>query len=492
MPTTASSEPAPLILVDGSSYLFRAYFALPPLSTADGFPTGAIRGVIAMLRKLAKDYEGSPIAVVFDAPGKTFRDELYPDYKGTRPDMPDDLRQQIEPVHEIIRAMGLPLLRVSGVEADDVIGTLATQATAAKRNTIISTSDKDMAQLVSDHVTLVNTMSDTRMDRDGVIEKFGVPPELIIDQLALAGDSVDNIPGVEKVGVKTAAKWLNEHGDLDAVMAGAESFKGKLGENLRAALGHLPMSRTLATIKCDVELEQSIDELIPAAPDVEALREHFLRYEFKGWVAELEGDDAAVEERLDAAAERNYELVLTKKAFDDWLKRLRKAKLFAFDTETTSVDYMAAELVGVSFAVAPGEAAYVPVAHNYPGAPEQLSLTDVLEALKPILEDPKRKKVGQNLKYDLSVLARYGVTLNGIAHDTMLESYVFNSVGSRHNMDDLAQHYLGLTTIKFEDVAGKGAKQLTFDQVPLETAGEYAAEDADNVFKLDRCQAEIV
>ena len=484
MPTTASSEPAPLILVDGSSYLFRAYFALPPLSTADGFPTGAIRGVIAMLRKLAKDYEGSPIAVVFDAPGKTFRDELYPDYKGTRPDMPDDLRQQIEPVHEIIRAMGLPLLRVSGVEADDVIGTLATQATAAKRNTIISTSDKDMAQLVSDHVTLVNTMSDTRMDRDGVIEKFGVPPELIIDQLALAGDSVDNIPGVEKVGVKTAAKWLNEHGDLDAVMAGAESFKGKLGENLRAALGHLPMSRTLATIKCDVELEQSIDELIPAAPDVEALREHFLRYEFKGWVAELEGDDAAVEERLDAAAERNYELVLTKKAFDDWLKRLRKAKLFAFDTETTSVDYMAAELVGVSFAVAPGEAAYVPVAHNYPGAPEQLSLTDVLEALKPILEDPKRKKVGQNLKYDLSVLARYGVTLNGIAHDTMLESYVFNSVGSRHNMDDLAQHYLGLTTIKFEDVAGKGAKQLTFDQVPLETAGEYAAEDADITLQL--------
>ncbi|MEM6707513.1 MAG: DNA polymerase I [Pseudomonadota bacterium] len=490
MPTKTPANTPPLILVDGSSYLFRAYFALPALSTSDGHPTGAVRGVIAMLRKLAKDYAGSPIAVVFDAPGDTFRNELYPEYKGNRPDMPEDLREQIKPIHEIIRAMGLPLLMVAGVEADDVIGTLASQATAGKRPTVISTSDKDMAQLVSDHVTLVNTMSYTRLDRDGVVEKFGVPPERIIDQLALAGDSVDNIPGVEKVGVKTAAKWLNEHGDLDTIMAQAESFKGKLGENLRAALDQLPLSRTLATIKCDVELEQSIDELIPAAPDRAALTELFTRFEFKSWIAELDADDgesdapAAADDTGAATTDRNYETVLTPKQLSSWITRLKKAKCFAFDTETTSVDYMVAELVGVSFAVAPGEAAYVPVAHSYPGAPDQLSLTTVLDALRPLLEDSKLKKVGQNLKYDLSVLARYDITLKGIAHDTMLESYVLNSVGSRHNMDDLAKNYLGLTTIKFEEVAGKGAKQLTFDQVPLETAAEYAAEDADITLQL--------
>ncbi|MFK7915322.1 MAG: DNA polymerase I [Pseudomonadales bacterium] len=481
MPSKSKKSVAPLLLVDGSSYLFRAYYALPDLTTSDGFPTGAVRGVIAMLRKLAKDYPQSPIAVVFDAPGKTFRDDMFDQYKANRTATPDDLKQQIAPIHEIIRAMGLPLIVESGVEADDVIGTLALQATQSQRDTVISTGDKDMAQLVSDHVTLVNTMTETTMDRDGVVAKFGVPAERIIDYLALMGDTVDNIPGVPKVGPKTAAKWLNEHGDLDSIMANADAIKGKVGENLRASLEQLPLSRALTTIKCDVELPQSIAELIPAEPDQEALLELFTRYEFKGWIDELgvAGDSAASSD-----VERNYECVTDQKALDRWIKKLTAAPLFAFDTETTSLDYMVADLVGFSFATGPGEAAYVPVGHDYVGAPEQLSLTTALAALKPLLEDPAQLKVGQNLKYDMSVLKRYDVHLAGIGFDTMLESYVFNSVGSRHNMDALADKYLGEKTIKFEEIAGKGVKQLTFNQVPLEQASDYAAEDADITLRL--------
>ncbi len=478
---------APLVLVDGSSYLFRAYYALPDLSTKDGFPTGAIRGVIAMLRKLAKDYQDSPIAVVFDAPGDTFRNELYPEYKANRAETPTDLKEQIAPIHEIIRAMGLPLLVEPDVEADDVIGTLALQATQQERDTVISTSDKDMAQLVSDHVTLVNTMTETTMDRDGVVEKFGVPAERIIDYLALMGDSVDNIPGVPKVGPKTAAKWLQQRGDLDTIIANADSIKGKVGENLRNALEQLPLSRTLATIKCDVSMDASITDLIPTEPDRAALVELFRRYEFKSWLDEMDGGETAAQQSAQTAASaaaRNYECVSSMKDLKHWIKKLKAAPLFAFDTETTSIDYMIADLVGVSFALAPGEAAYVPLAHDYVGAPKQLSLTDVLAQLKPLLEDPRQKKVGQNLKYDMSVLKRYDIQLDGIEFDTMLESYVLNSVGSRHNMDALAEKYLGETTIKFEEIAGKGAKQLTFNQVPVEQAIDYAAEDADITLRL--------
>jgi DNA polymerase-1 len=478
---TAPSGDAPLLLVDGSSYLFRAYHALPELKTSDGRPTGAVRGVIGMLRKLAKDYEGSAIAVVFDAKGKTFRDDIFPQYKANRPPMPGDLAEQIEPIHRIIEAMGLPLIVVVGVEADDVIGTLASEATRKQRPTVISTGDKDMAQLVTDHVTLINTMSETAMDRHGVVEKFGVPPELIIDYLALMGDSVDNIPGVSKVGPKTAAKWLNEFGDLDGVIASAENIKGKVGENLRASLEQLPVSKTLTTIKCDVPLEVGIDDLTPRPVNEPQLQELFERFEFKTWMTEFE---VATESPAAVVTEQNYECIDTHAQLDDWLQRLAEANLFAFDTETTSLDYMDAELVGVSFCCEPGHAAYVPLAHNYPGAPDQLGLTDVLNKLKPLLEDPAILKVGQNLKYDMSVLARYGIELAGVAFDTMLESYVLNSTASRHNMDALADKYLGRATIHFEDVAGKGAKQITFDQVAVEQAVTYAAEDADVTLQL--------
>jgi DNA polymerase-1 len=483
--TAANAEP-PLLLVDGSSYLFRAYHALPELMTTDGVPTGAVRGVISMLRKLAKDYQGSPIAVVFDAKGKTFRDEIFPEYKANRPPMPDDLREQIEPIHQIIEAMGLPLIMVAGVEADDVIGTLAKEATDKKRDTVVSTGDKDMAQLVTDHVTLINTMSETAMDRDGVIAKFGVAPELIIDYLALMGDSVDNIPGVPKVGPKTAAKWLNQFGDLDAVVASADEIKGKVGENLRANLDQLSLSRTLTTIKCDVELEVGIEDLTPRAVDDARLLALFERLEFKSWLTEVGGAAPARTTAIAAVAvaEQNYECVSSLAQLDEWLQRLAAADLFAFDTETTSLDYMDAELVGVSFCCEPGHAAYVPVTHDYVGAPDQLSLTQVLQRLKPILEDPAQQKVGQNLKYDMSVLARYGIKLAGVAYDTMLESYVFNSTATRHNMDALADKYLGRTTIHYEDVAGKGAKQITFNQVPVEQAVPYAAEDADITLQL--------
>ncbi len=481
-----NSLDGPLVLVDGSSYLFRAFYALPDLSTSEGHPTGAIRGVIAMLRRLAKDYATSPIAVIFDAPGKTFRDDMYPEYKANRASMPDDLRPQIEPIHKIVQAMGLPLLVIPDVEADDVIGTLAEQATKDKRHTVISTGDKDIAQLVSDHVTLVNTMTDTKMDREGVIEKFGVPPEAIIDYLALMGDTVDNIPGVPKVGPKTAAKWLKEHGTLDTIIAKADSFKGKIGEHLRGALEQLPLSKALTTIKCDVELDVDIHGLVPTEPDVAALTELFKTYEFKGWLDELAaGDSGAMEQ---PAAKREYDTIFDAKALDAWIAKLEAAELFAFDTETTSLNYMDADLVGFSFAVetADGgtEAAYLPVGHDYLGAPEQLSLTDALAKLKPLLEDPTQLKVGQNLKYDMSVLGRYDVVLAGIAFDTMLESYVLDSVGSRHNMDALAEKYLNEKTVHFEDIAGKGVKQITFNQVPMAEAAHYAAEDADVTLRL--------
>jgi len=473
----------PLLLIDGSSYLFRAFHAMPDLQTRDGTHTGAIRGVIAMLRRLAKDYPGSPVAVVFDAKGKTFRNDMYSEYKANRPPMDDRLRAQIAPIHEMVKAMGMPLLVVPGVEADDVIGTLAVQATKAKRPTVVSTGDKDMAQLVTKYVSLVNTMTDTAMDESGVEEKFGVRPDQIIDYLALMGDTADNIPGVPKVGPKTAAKWLGIYGTLDELIAKADEIKGKVGESLRDSLEQLPLSRALTAIKCDVELDQSVEELVAAEPDVDALRELFERYEFKTWRDELSGDGEQ-ESTAQPAADRSYDCVLEKKQLNAWLKKLKKAPLIAFDTETTSLDYMEAELVGVSFAVTKGEAAYVPVAHDYEGAPAQISLADLLTAIKPILEDPSIKKVGQNLKYDMSVLARYDIELKGIAYDTMLESYVLNSVATRHNMDALAAKYLDLKTVHFEDIAGKGAKQLTFNQIPLEQAADYAAEDADITLRL--------
>jgi DNA polymerase-1 len=486
MPNQASEQP-PLVLVDGSSYLFRAYYALPDLTTKAGEPTGAIRGVISMIRKLAKDYPGSPVAVVFDAPGKTFRDDMYSEYKANRSTMPDDLREQIQPIHDLIHAMGLPLICIEGVEADDVIGTYATMATEQKRDTVISTGDKDMAQLVSEHVTLVNTMTDTHMDRQGVVDKFGVTPEQIVDYLALMGDSVDNIPGVPKVGPKTAAKWLNEYGTLDELMQRADDVKGKIGENLRNALEQLPLSKALTQIKCDVALPLSLEELQPSEPNQHQLGEAFARLEFKSWLEALDTTDAAVE--AETATEvppplRDYQLVTTQQDLQKWVDELRAAGAFAIDTETTSINYMQAQLVGFSFACEPGRAAYVPVAHDYPGAPDQLSLDTAVAMLKPLLEDPELTKIGQNIKYDMSVLARYGVSFAGPLFDTMLESYVLNSTATRHNMDALAEFYLGRSTVHFEDIAGKGAKQLTFNQVSLDVAADYAAEDADITLQL--------
>ncbi|MCB1923742.1 MAG: DNA polymerase I [Gammaproteobacteria bacterium] len=474
----------PFILVDGSSYLFRAFHALPPLSNAKGEPTGATVGVINMLRKLIADYQPTHMAVVFDAPGKTFRDDLYPEYKANRPPMPDELRAQIEPTLDIIRAMGLPLLIVPDVEADDVIGTLARQATDEGRDTLVSTGDKDMAQLVNQHVTLVNTMTDTVMDEAGVMNKFGVRPDQIIDFLALTGDSVDNIPGVPKCGPKTAAKWLAEYDTLDKLIENAEAIKGKIGESLRASLDFLPLSRTLTTIKTDVDIEQKPEDLRPHDGDREQLRAHYERLESRRLLASLDDDGAVDDAPPLPAADVRYDVVFEHAALERWLDRLKTSTLFAFDTETTSLDYMQARIVGVSFAVEAGEAAYVPLAHSYPGAPEQLDRDAVLAALKPLLEDSGQHKVGQNLKYDMSVLANHGITLRGIAFDTMLESYVLNAGGGRHDMDTLAQRHLNHTTIHFEDIAGKGAKQLTFDQIDIEQAGPYAAEDADVTLRL--------
>jgi DNA polymerase-1 len=473
----------PLILVDGSSYLFRAYHALPPLTNSRGEPTGAVVGVVNMLRKLLDTYEPDRIAVVFDPPGKTFRNEIYPEYKANRPPMPEDLRDQIEPLHAIIRAMGLPLVIEPGVEADDVIGTLATEATRKGVSTLVSTSDKDMAQLVDGSVTLVNTMTETIMDADGVKAKFGVTPGQMIDYLALVGDSVDNIPCVPKCGPKTAAKWLDAWHDLDNLVAHADEIKGKVGEHLRGALEQIPLSRELVTIKRDVKLNETIEDLVPGDPDTETLREWFERLEARRLLASL---DSAGERLPETAAEPtgDYQVLLKDDDFRSWFGRLQASELFAFDTETTSLDYMQADVVGVSFAVSAGEAAYVPLTHCYPGAPDQLERDTVLETLKPLLEDPDRAKVGQNLKYDMSVLARHGIELRGIAFDTMLESYVLDSTATRHDMDSLATRYLDHQTIKYEEVAGKGAKQLSFDQVPLEQAGPYAAEDADITLRL--------
>jgi DNA polymerase-1 len=484
--TPPMPEPKPLILVDGSSYLFRAYHALPPLTNSRGEPTGAIVGVVNMLRKLVDAYRPELMAVVFDAPGKTFRDDLYPDYKAHRPPMPDELRAQIEPLHAIVRAMGLPVLIVPDVEADDVIGTLAVQAAAAGVPTLISTSDKDLAQLVDDHVTLVNTMTDQVLDRAGVIDKLGVPPERVVDYLTLVGDSVDNVPGVPQCGPKTAAKWLADFGSLEGVVENAGAIKGRAGENLRASLDRLPLSRELVTIRTDVPLDVGPQDLRPAPPDAAVLREWYTRLEAKRLLATVaQGATPPAPEAADPKpVARHYETVLDAARLVRWIDRLEGASLFAFDTETTSLDYMTAELVGVSFAVAPHEAAYVPLAHRYPGAPDQLDRDWVLARLRPLLEDPARPKVGQNLKYDMSVLARHGVELAGIAFDTMLESYVLDATATRHDMDSLAEKYLGEKTIRFEDVAGKGAKQLGFDEVPIEQAAEYAAEDADVTLRL--------
>jgi DNA polymerase I len=480
------ADSKPVVLVDGSSYLYRAFYASQQadLRTADGFPTGAIRVVTSMLRGLLKQYPESVVVVIFDAKGKTFRDDLYSDYKANRPSMPDDLREQIEPIHEIIKAMGLPMLVVDGVEADDVIGTLAAQATSKKIDTVISTGDKDMAQLVSDHVVLMDTMKNAFTDREGVIEKFGVPPERIIDYLALVGDTVDNIPGVPKCGPKTAVKWLSEHDSMNGVIANADNVKGKVGENLRNSVDFLPLSYQLATIKLDVELDESVDQLAHTDTDNEKLLELFTRFQFKTWVAELSDDNQQSDSIEQARREGEYHTVLEQADFDHWIKKLTEADLFAFDTETTSLKYMEAKIVGVSFAVEPGVAAYVPFAHDYVGAPEQLDESTVLSALKPLLEDPNKAKIGQNLKYDKSVLANHGIDLKGIKFDTMLESYVLDSTANRHDMDTLAQKYLDITTIHFEDIAGKGAKQLTFNQIKMEEAGPYAAEDADITLQL--------
>lgn len=512
---------APLVLVDGSSYLYRAFHALPPLMTTAGLPTGAVKGVLNMLRSLRKQYPDSIITVIFDAKGPTFRDALFTEYKAQRPPMPDDLRVQIEPLHDCVKALGFPFLCVEGVEADDVIGTLAYSSTLAESSVVISTGDKDMAQLVNDHVSLVNTMYNTTLDIDGVAEKFGIGPELIIDYLALMGDKSDNIPGVPGVGEKTALGLLVGLGDMDAIynnidqvatlpIRGAKTLGKKLLDNREMAY----LSRELATIKLDVELDLNIDDMQMQPPQDDILMELYEHLEFKSWQDEIRrrsatpasspklkakaathptADDlfaepAASVEQLPAdsevvAAEPEYQAefhtILTEEAFADWLQRLSTAELFAFDTETTSVDAQQARLVGISFAVAEGEGAYVPLAHSYMGVPQQLDQDKVLAALRPLLEDPAITKVCQNGKYDINVLARYDINVQGVRFDTMLESYVLNSTVTRHNMDDLAQRYLNRSTIRFEDVAGKGAKQLTFDQISLDVAGPYAAEDAE-------------
>ncbi|MBN5313372.1 DNA polymerase I [Serratia marcescens] len=504
----------PLILVDGSSYLYRAYHAFPPLTNSAGEPTGAMYGVLNMLRSLLLQYQPSHVAVVFDAKGKTFRDDLFAEYKSHRPPMPDDLRAQIEPLHSMVKAMGLPLLVTPGVEADDVIGTLALEAEKAGHAVLISTGDKDMAQLVTPNVTLINTMNNTILGPQEVCDKYGIPPELIIDFLALMGDSSDNIPGVPGVGEKTAQALLQGIGGLDALYGNLEniatlSFRGaktmaaKLEQNKEVAY----LSYKLATIKTDVELDLTCADLTVSAPDVDTLQQLFKQYEFKRWLADVEagvwlenkkgaGAKAAGAAKSAIAAETpkalaeaklsqdGYVTILDETTFTDWLARLKKADVFAFDTETDGLDTLTANLIGLSFAIAPGEAAYLPVAHDYLDAPPQLDRTYVLEALKPLLEDEKALKVGQNLKFDMSLLARYGIEMRGIAYDTMLESYVLDSVGGRHDMDSLADRYLGHKTITFEEIAGKGKNQLTFNQIALEQAAPYAAEDADVTLQL--------
>ncbi|WP_318437465.1 DNA polymerase I [Photobacterium leiognathi] len=495
----------PLILIDGSSYLYRAYHAAPNFTNSDGEPTGAVYGVVNMLRSMLRQFSTEHIAVIFDAKGKTFRDDMFPEYKANRPPMPDDLRGQIEPLHAVIKAMGLPLISISGVEADDVIGTLATQASQQGMPVLISTGDKDMAQLVDQNITLINTMTDVVMDPAGVVDKFGIGPELIIDYLALMGDKVDNIPGVPGVGEKTAKALLTGIGGLDALydnlddiaplgFRGSKTMAKKLLDNKEAAY----MSYKLATIKLDVELDVKPDELRKGVPDTDALTELFGKLQFRRWLTEmLEGSDGRIvadEKSGNAPAEKKavaptidrsgYEIILDEAAFNVWLEQLKAAKAFAFDTETDGLDYMTANVVGVSFAIEEGKAAYVPVAHDYLDAPAQLDRDWVLAQLKPLLEDPNQAKIGQNLKFDASIVARYGIEMQGIVFDTMLESYVFNSVVGRHDMDSLALRYLEHKNISFEEIAGKGKKQLTFNQIDLAQAGPYAAEDADITLRL--------
>ncbi|WP_318408369.1 DNA polymerase I [Photobacterium leiognathi] len=495
----------PLILIDGSSYLYRAYHAAPNFTNSDGEPTGAVYGVVNMLRSMLRQFSTEHIAVIFDAKGKTFRDDMFPEYKANRPPMPDDLRGQIEPLHAVIKAMGLPLISISGVEADDVIGTLATQASQQGMPVLISTGDKDMAQLVDQNITLINTMTDVVMDPAGVVDKFGIGPELIIDYLALMGDKVDNIPGVPGVGEKTAKALLTGIGGLDALydnlddiaplgFRGSKTMAKKLLDNKEAAY----MSYKLATIKLDVELDVKPDELRKGVPDTDALTELFGKLQFRRWLTEmLEGSDGRIvadEKSGNAPAEKKavaptidrsgYEIILDEAAFNVWLEQLKAAKAFAFDTETDGLDYMTANVVGVSFAIEEGKAAYVPVAHDYLDAPAQLDRDWVLAQLKPLLADPNQAKIGQNLKFDASIVARYGIEMQGIVFDTMLESYVFNSVVGRHDMDSLALRYLEHKNISFEEIAGKGKKQLTFNQIDLAQAGPYAAEDADITLRL--------
>jgi len=473
-----------LVLIDGSSYLYRAFHALPALTNSQGEPTGALHGVLTMIRKLVREEQPQHVAVVFDAPGKTFRDEIYAQYKATRPPMPDELRSQVRPILDAVEAMGLPLLQIEGVEADDVIGTLCARAEQRGLQVLVSTGDKDLAQLVTDKVTLINTMNDTRMDRDAVKAKFDVWPEQIIDYLALVGDSSDNIPGVPKVGPKTASKWLNLYDTADGVVEHGEDIKGKVGDSLRDNVESLHLSKELATIKTDLELEIDIDDLQAGEGDVEALRDLYMRYDLRTLLQQLDDQEDSVPASTAPDPDFTYETVLDRKAFDAWVEKITKAELVAFDTETDSLDYMNAQLVGLSLAVDEGEACYVPVAHDYPGAPDQLPRDEVLDELRPWLEDEAARKVGHHLKYDAHILARYGIALQGMAFDSMLESYVLNSVATRHDMDSVARQYLGRETIHYEDVAGKGAKQLTFNQVDIETAAPYAAEDADITLRL--------
>ena len=488
----------PLVLVDGSSYLFRAFYALPSsLTSPDGMQTNAIHGVLNMLDRLRKDYQPDHMIVVFDAKGKTFRNDLYPEYKATRPPMPDELREQIEPLYEIVEAQGYPMIIMPGVEADDVIGTMSV---GYDGDVIISTGDKDMAQLVNDRVSLINTMSNTFFDRQGVIDKYGVPPERIRDYLALMGDTSDNIPGVPKVGPKTAVKWLNEYGSLENIMANAEKFKGKVGENLRASLEFLPLSYELVTIKTDLKLDCSPEFVSFNPVEKQKLLELYSKYGFRTRLGQLqqeharEGgeplqlkesqDDNIAIPSIEDITELNYQTILSNEQLDQWISDMKTATLVALDTETTSLDYIEAKLVGLSFCITPGIAAYLPLAHDYVGVPEQLPFKETLQKLKPFLQDPTILKVGQNLKYDRSVLLNHDIKLKGIVHDTMLESYVLDSVSNRHDMDTLSEKHLNIKPIKFEDIAGKGKKQLTFNQIELQQAAPYAAEDADITLRL--------
>ena len=473
-----------LVLIDGSSYLYRAFHALPPLTNSQGEPTGALHGVLTMIQKLLREEQPAHVAVVFDAPGKTFRDELYAEYKANRPPMPDDLRSQVQPILDAVAAMGLPLLRIEGVEADDVIGTLCKQAANNGLTVLVSTGDKDLAQLVNDKVTLINTMNDSRMDRDGVKAKFDVYPEQIVDYLALVGDTSDNIPGVPMVGAKTAAKWLNQYASADSIVENSEEIKGKVGDSLRNSVEQLRLSQDLATIRSDLDLGIGISDLSPAVPDTARLRELYGHFELRSLLGQLDEENEQPARAVENSDETDYETVLTWDAFDRWFEKINHAELTAFDTETTSINYMQAEIVGLSLAVVANEAAYIPLAHDYPGAPDQLPRDEVLQRLRNWLQDDSKKKVGHHLKYDAHILARYDIALRGMQFDSMLESYVLNSVATRHDMDSVARHYLGRETIHYEDVAGKGIKQLTFNQIDLATAAPYAAEDADITLQL--------